>query len=71
MTERSCRDCRFSSAAGLSPTHARCDWVDGTEDEAGDRMPAWAHAILMQSIPLARGPMSRAEHCPAFERRSS
>ncbi len=47
-------------------TQARCKWVTGSQDEAGDRMPAWAWQELCLS-PEAVGPDDRAETCPAWQ----
>lgn len=62
----SCRMCRFGDAA-TDPNEARCLWVTGTSDDAGDRMPSWAHEILREHAAEEIGPLDRAETCPAFE----
>lgn len=64
----SCANCRFGVSIGPlgGIEHARCNWIDGTHDEAGDRMPAWAHELLRESQ-FAVGRADRAESCPAFE----
>lgn len=71
MTER-CSKCRFGTSLGSvgEATLARCGWVDESEDEAGDRMPGWAHEMLRDS-PLAVGNDDRAETCAAYEEAAS
>jgi len=67
--KRHCDECRFGTLLGVvgSATLVRCGWVDRTQDEAGDRMPQWAHELLLADLTAAVGNDERAETCPAFE----
>jgi hypothetical protein len=67
-SKQSCAQCRFGTAIGRvgKSDLVRCGWVDRTEDEAGDRMPEWAHELLRDHS-HAVGNDDRGETCPAFE----
>ncbi len=69
--ERDCLQCRFGSrmsarGAESADGYAWCAWALA-QDDAGDRMPCWAHEVLMKAPWAHHGQIDRAEECPAFE----